>query len=272
MIYKKIKLRDVNPLISSKAFLKAYIPENSKEYSSGKKRECVLLFPGGGYEFVSDRENEPIAFKMLANDIAVFSLTYSVINFTYPYPFIEAFAALAYIRENAKKFNIDPNKISLMGFSAGGHLASFVSVNSESKIWAERINKDPSLIKVNGLILGYPVTITSKNNPLCLNLAALQRNMPEHSEELDILNNLTSSFPKTFIWTTQNDGVVPCLNSIDLVKKLTELNVLCEFHLFPKGEHGLSSADNIVNKDMTKVDPLIKEWMKHAVYFIKKYL
>lgn len=272
MIYKKIKLGDINPLISSKAFLKAYLPENSKEYSKERKRECVLLFPGGGYEFVSDRENEPIAFKLLANDIAVFSLTYTIIDFRYPYPFIEAFAALAYIRENAEKYNINPSKISLMGFSAGGHLASFVSCHSEDEFWARKINKDPSLIKVNGVILGYPVTITSKNNPLCLNLAALQRNMPEHAEELDILNNLTSSFPKTFIWTTQNDGIVPSLNSIDLVKKLTELNVFCEFHLFPKGEHGLSTADEIVNKDMNKINPLIKEWMKHAIYFIKNYL
>ena len=101
MIHELIKLKDVNKKVKSEAYLKSYVPENSKEFCETRKRKCVLVFPGGGYEFVSDRENEPIALKLVSEDIAVFTLTYSIVKFDYPYPFIEAFAALAYIREKA---------------------------------------------------------------------------------------------------------------------------------------------------------------------------
>ena len=273
MKHEVLKLKDLNKKIKSEAILRSYIPDNFDEFSKGRKRKCILVFPGGGYEFVSDRENEPIALKLISEDIAVFTLTYSVIEFKYPYPFVEAFAALAYIRENAEKYNIDPNKIAVMGFSAGGHLAAFTSMNSESDKFAKLIGKSKELIKVNGCILSYPVVYTGKDNPFDANLKALRRNMPDHLEETDIIKNCTSSFPKTFVWTTQNDNVVPCLNSIDLVKKLTELGVFCEFHLFPNGAHGLSLANEIVSeKDVANIDPFIKTWINYAIHFVKTYL
>ena len=273
MIHELIKLKDVNKKVKSEAYLKSYIPENSKEFCETRKRKCVLVFPGGGYEFVSDRENEPIALKLVSEDIAVFTLTYSIVKFDYPYPFIEAFAALAYIREKASYYNIDPEHIAVMGFSAGGHLAAFTSLNSESEYFAKLINKDKSLIKVNACILSYPVIYTSKDSPFDANLKALRRNMPEHLEELDIFNNVNENFPKTFIWTTQNDEIVPCLNSINFVKKLTELGVFCEFHLYPNGKHGLSLANKIVSeKEIETIDTDIKTWILHAIHFVKNYL
>ncbi len=273
MLHEVLKLKDLNKKIKSNAILRSYIPDNFDEFSKGRKRKCVLVFPGGGYEFVSDRENEPIALKLISEDIAVFTLTYSIIEFKYPYPFVEAFAALAYIRENADKYIIDEDKIAVMGFSAGGHLAAFTSMNTESEKFAKLIGKDKELIKVNGCILSYPVVYTAKDSPFDANLKALRRNMPEHLEETDIIKNMAATFPKTFVWTTQNDGLVPCLNSINLVKKLTELGVLCEFHLFPDGWHGLSLANEIVSeKDVDKIDPLIKTWINYAIHFVKVHL
>lgn len=273
MIHETIKLKRVNKKIKSEAFLKTYVPENSKEFCENRKRKAILVFPGGGYEFVSDRENEPIALKLVSEDIAVFTLTYSIINFSYPYPFIEAFAALAYIKENAEKYNIDKEHVAVMGFSAGGHLASFVSLNSESENWAKLIGKDKELIKVDGCLLGYPVTILSYLPKFNSNLKAIKRNIPDRAEELDILSNVTDQFPKTFIWTTQNDALVPAENSILLAEKLTELRVFCEFHMFPNGNHGLSLANEIVSeKEIDSIDPKIKTWIDYAIHFVKKYL
>ena len=78
MKHEVLKLKDLNKKIKSEAILRSYIPDNFDEFSKGRKRKCVLVFPGGGYEFVSDRENEPIALKLISEDIAVFTLTYSL--------------------------------------------------------------------------------------------------------------------------------------------------------------------------------------------------
>ena len=273
MIYKKILLSKVNENITSNAYLTSYVPSCYKEFNKDRKRKCILVLPGGGYEFVSDREKEPIALKLISEDIAVFTLNYSIVDFAYPYPFIEVFASLAYIRENASKYHIDKDKIGVMGFSAGGHLACYTGLYQESEKYARLINKDKSLLKVNALLLAYPVTYTSKNAPYDANLKALRRNMKDKLEETDIISNLTSSFPKTFIWTTQNDEVVPSLNSINLVKRLTELGVFCEFHMFPNGKHGLSLANEIVSeKEIASIDPYIKKWIDLAIHFVKTYL
>ena len=108
-----------------KAYLTAYIRGNPPEMAN-EPRRAMLICPGGGYEFVSDRENEPIAIEYLARGYNVFVLKYSVGEMAKNLnPLREIELAIKHIRDNANPYNIRPDKVYVMGFSAGGTRCSF---------------------------------------------------------------------------------------------------------------------------------------------------
>ena len=125
MEYRVINIwEDFKGDIKGKAKLTAYILNNSKEISLFRKNKAVLICPGGGYEFVSEREGEPVALAFLAEGINAFVLNYEVAPAVkHPQPLLDVSRSMCIIRENAQRWNIDINNIAVCGFSAGGHLA-----------------------------------------------------------------------------------------------------------------------------------------------------
>ena len=116
--------------------LTIYIQEN---YHRGdKKRPAMLVFAGGGYRGVSAREQEPVIVKFLAQGYNVFSLDYSVMPVGYPSQLLEAAMAIAFVRENADEFNIFTDKVAVIGFSAGGHLAGSLGTLYKDQVVKER--------------------------------------------------------------------------------------------------------------------------------------
>ena len=98
MINEKINLKDEFPSLKNDVYLTSYCPDNYFEFCEGRKRKCILILPGGGYVWLSDREAEPVALRFAGNDIAAFVLKYSIAEkIEYPIPFLEVFAALAYL-------------------------------------------------------------------------------------------------------------------------------------------------------------------------------
>ena len=130
-----------------------------------KERPLVLVCPGGGYEFTSDREAEIVALQFNAMGYHTAVLRYSCTPAVFPTAVLELSKAVAYFREHAGEYCIDPERIAVLGFSAGGHLAASLSVfwNTE---WFAKIRKENGVdltaqqIRPDGLILAYPV-ITS---------------------------------------------------------------------------------------------------------------
>ena len=124
MIHQRIELNEQG---SKNAFVTTYIMEANPELPV-KKRPTVVICPGGGYEFVSYRENEPVALQYLARGYNVVVLRYSVHpDATYPTALLELGRVVQMLHERADEWLIDENKIVLMGFSAGGHLAASYS-------------------------------------------------------------------------------------------------------------------------------------------------
>lgn len=105
------------------AFVRAYLPDSIAGLPFCEKRPAVLIFPGGGYEYCSDREGEPIALQYLALGYAAFVVTYSC-NERFPEPLMDAAYIFYKIRMRAEEFKIDPQKMAVLGCSAGGHLAA----------------------------------------------------------------------------------------------------------------------------------------------------
>ena len=277
MIHEIINLKNEFNTLENDAILTSYCPDNFNEWSLKEKRKCLLVLPGGGYEFVSEREKEPVALRFLGYDIACFTLQYTITpKLKYPYPLVEVYAAWAYIRRNAEKYHIDIDKIAVIGFSAGGHLAASCSCYHQDEEYAKYLNINVEEMKINGCLLAYPVISSDFGHSISI------RNITQGRKDLydkfSIEKNVTPSFPKTFIWHTTFDTIVPLRNSLALAEALSMNKVFLELHVYPMHDHGQALCDrSVYTKEMLN-DEIIREmkhntqWVDNAVHFIKEYL
>lgn len=275
MIYRREKLSEINncqSLKNSKAVLTSFIIENSPEIDQERKRPAVLICPGGAYEFLSDREGEVVAQRFIANDINAFVLKYSIEKEkVYPLQLLEASAALAYIRKNAQTFKINPDKIIICGFSAGGHLAGNLGVSWQQPFIAESLGINIGENMPNGMILSYPVITGGQyaHRGSFDNLLGNEAN-EENFEKLSLEKLVTKNTPKTFIWHTFEDDCVPLENTMLFANALRKNEIPFEMHIYPKGGHGLSLADKSsanVNEE-GHINPHVSSWFNLAVQWI----
>lgn len=213
-----------------------------KEIATGS---AVLVLPGGGYTRLSDiKEGSDVAKWLNSLGITAFVLKYRLgPRYGQPNQLLDAARAVRTIRHRAKEWNIDANRIAILGFSAGGHLASTLGTkfdlgNVDSRDAIERVGSRPDL-----MILLYPVITMgefthagSKKNLLGDNPT------PEliklYSNELHVTKNT----PPTFLMHTMTDAGVPVENSMSFAAALRNNGVPFEFHLYEQGPHGVGLA------------------------------
>lgn len=135
------------------AQLYTYFPDYSPEMTAGQKRPLLLICPGGGYELTSDREAEPVALQWNAMGFHAAVLRYSCAPAVFPTALEELARAVALLRGRAAEFRIDPEKIIVAGFSAGGHLAASLGVFWDKQFLSELTGLTAGQMKPNGLIL-----------------------------------------------------------------------------------------------------------------------
>ena len=234
-----------------------------------RKRPAVIICPGGGYEYLSDRETLPVAMRFASHGINAFILRYSIIS-PFPAALLELAYAVKYVRENAEKYDIDPDKILLCGFSAGGHLTASLGTlwNSE---YLQSIIGSTEMFKPNGMILCYPVITSGKYRHKGSIESILGKNPSEKMLELVSLEKQVSGkTPKTFIWHCSDDQTVPVENTINFTKALSQYKVPFECHIFPYGGHGLALADESTAKHEGHINTECAQWTKLAVEWIKR--
>jgi acetyl esterase/lipase len=220
-----------------------------KEKATGT---AVVICPGGGYSGVSIIK-EGSDFAKWFNDLGVsaFVLYYRMPNGHSTIPLTDAQTALAIIHKRAKEWNIDKKKIGIMGFSAGGHLAS--TVGTHFKTNEER----PAF-----MILGYPVvtmdsTFTHKGSRKnLLGKKPLEDLTKLYSNELQVTKNT----PPTFIVHATDDKTVPVINSIQLYKALQDHKIVSELDTFAVGGHGFGMRKRGIPVD--NWPELLKKWLK----------
>lgn len=275
MIYKKINLKDYYPMLEDDVSLTAYCPDNSPEINPNRKRKTILIFPGGGYEFCSYREAEPVALRFLGYDFNCFVIIYNTKPKTHMSPTIEGMAAIAFIREHADEYNVDINCVGTMGFSAGGHAAGTVAMRSENKTVADILNVAPSLLKINFFISCYAVITFEKDKTHYGTMHWLSNDDEKLIEAYSIEKHVTKDFPPTYIFATEDDTCVPAINSKLLDQACLDNNVKVQCHIFPHGWHGLSLADRSVyteictDKELESVKDVCG-WVDEAIKFIRE--
>lgn len=234
-----------------------------------KNRPAVIICPGGGYEFVSEREAEPVALRFAAAGIHAFVLNYSVVQKPFPTALLELAQATAFIRENAESWDIDPKKISVCGFSAGGHLAASLGVHWDKSFIRDTLElKDEH--KPNSMILSYPV-ITSgeyKHEGSIQNIVGLQPN-PAQLDLVSLEKHVSSNTPRTFIWHCADDDVVPVENTILFIKALSKNKISFECSIYPHGGHGISLCDDTTSSKPSEYNEKCSQWFDNAVKWLK---
>jgi len=194
--------------------LTPYVLECGNEFRYTKKRPAVLVLPGGGYQFCSNREAEPVALAFNHAGYHAFVLRYSVQqNATWPNPLNDYEQAIATIRARAEEWNVIPDQIAVCGFSAGGHLASAAATLAKNK--------------PNAAILGYAVTLERT-------LGHLSTPFP------DTAKAVSPETPPCFIFATRTDELVPSENSLRFALAMDEAGLDYELHIYAYGGHGYS--------------------------------
>lgn len=213
---------------------------------------AMVVLPGGGYAKKADHEGSAVAKWLNTIGIQAFVLDYRVAPYRHPYPMCDATRAIQYVRTHARQYNINPDQIGIMGFSAGGHLAMTATVYPVS---ASPKDEDP-VARVSSrpdcLVLGYPVISMgeythqgSRSNLLGAEAA------PELVAQLSLENQVHADVPPTFVWHTTDDQSVPVENSLMLALGLSKYQVEFALHIFKHGRHGLGLANE---------QPEVREW------------
>lgn len=225
---------------------------------------AVVVAPGGGYVFLAaNHEGRQVANWLNSMGVAAFVLTYRLgPKYHHPIELGDAQRAIRLVRARAKEFNILPNRVGMMGFSAGGHLASttathFDGGNTSAEDPIERASSRPDFV-----ILGYPVISMSAAYTHTGSAKALLGENPDPRllEELSSELRVTPQTPPTFLFTTSEDTAVPAENSVAFYLALHKAGVPAELHIFEKGPHGVGLAPG---------DAALGEWPKLVANWLR---
>lgn len=245
--------------------LTAYLQDNVAAHAD-RLRPAVIVCPGGGYEFCSDRESEPVALEFLSRGYQVFVLDYTVLSKDeerelLPFPQQDLARTVALVRENAGDWRVDPDRVATLGFSAGAHLCASYSALSRCASFAALVDLDLSQIEVNAQVLCYPVIDLSCGWP---SDAAHAERISSDANLLALQNTVDASTPRTFICHTASDGGVPVRNSYRYASALAEAGVDHELHVFHAGPHGMSLATSQAAKNSMYEDARVATWIDLA--------
>lgn len=210
--------------------------------SPKRRKPAILILPGGAYRWTSPREAEPVALRFAARGWAAFVLEYSCAPFRFPTALREAAMAMRYIRENARRFEVDPHMVAAMGFSAGGHLCGTLGTLYDCP---EVADLGPAeWLRPDALGLCYPVAV-SWGNTHGESFDNISGGEEALRQRLSLDRLVRPDMPPVFLWHTRDDQSVPVRNSLILACALEAAEVDFAMHIYRHGQHGLSTADEM---------------------------
>ena len=230
--------------------LTTYLPAPEKAVGS-----AVVICPGGGYGALSmDKEGKQVALWMNSIGVAAFVLQYRLgPRYHHPVELMDAQRAIRYVRSGAKNFGVAPDRIGIMGFSAGGHLAATAGTHFSSTSASVTDALDNVSSRPDFLILAYPVISFTTPYTHRGSLKNLLGENPDAELVTSLSNELqvTAQTPPTFLFHTDGDKGVPAENSVLFYLALRKAGVPAEMHIYQNGPHGVGLAPS---------DPVLSSW------------
>ncbi len=225
--------------------LECYLQGVGGHFSYVPKRPAILILPGGGYQYCSDREADPVASAYLHYGFQAFVLRYSVAEHRdWPNPLEDYDQAMELLRSHADEWGIYADKIAVIGFSAGGHLAAAAATMSKNR--------------PNAAILAYPAAGADIKN---CNMTA-----PDTTKFVD-----RDTCP-CFLFATRTDELVSVDNTIDFMAALSKANIAFESHVYAYGPHGVSVCNSGVQDQSVPICSRVSHWVRDSVEWLKDML
>ena len=242
------------------ATLDGYILDTDLALGQYINRPAIVVCPGGGYVYCSRAEGEPVAMGFAARGFHSFVLRYSTGHDAAGFaPLEEISWVIGYIRENAEKWHIDPNKIVTCGFSAGGHLAFSAGLLAENK--------------PNAMILGYPAA-SAPNIPgadfMLKLLTGKKEPTNEDAARFDLVPQVTQEAPPVFVVATAED-ILTGFGALPIAQKYHSLGIPYELHIFGHGPHGYSLANETTSDGSSRyMNAAFAQWQGLSVEWLHK--
>lgn len=282
--------------------LTAYLLQDSPEIAISGKRPAMIINPGGAYVILSDREAEPIAMRFAAMGFQTFVLRYSVINgeenkwpedvsrlpevkkeVLYPAPVLELGKAMLLVKEHAGEWSINPEKVGVCGFSAGGHNAAMYASMWFKELITEKLHTTEDMLKPAFCIVGYPfidwelqynrkMDETTRNSYKWMYTDYFGTPDPTVEEMRACSPNylVNEKTVPTFIWNTSTDNAVDPRHSLHLAEAMAANNIPCEYHMFGEGLHGLALANESTKQNEGDISEVVAKWVPLVEKWIRK--
>ena len=243
---------------NDKPTMTIYLP--AKEKATGS---AVVIFPGGGYRMVAiDHEGYQVARWLNELGIAAFVVDYrhKGRGYGHPAPIQDAQRAIRTVRSRSAEFGIEPNKIGIIGFSAGGHLASTAGTHFNEKFYEPVDSNDGASARPDFMILIYPVISMGPFSHSGSRSALLGSNVSQElADKFSNEKQVDSNTPPTFLVHATDDKTVPAENSISFYLACKKAHVPAEIHIWQKGEHGFGLGKS--GTPVSRWPALCADWM-----------
>jgi len=232
-----------------------------------RPRGAVIVLPGGGYHVHAAHEDRPIAEWLNREGFHAFVLRYRFAPHRHPAPLEDAARAVRLVRHRAKDWKAKPDRVAVLGFSAGGHLAATIGTHYDRgrPVVVDPVERESS--RPDAIILCYAVT--SFNDPtvsVCVKNILGENPSAEALRELSNELHVTADTPPAFIWHTAEDEMVPVEHSLVFASAMKRAGVPFELHVFPHGRHGLGLAEG--TNPFKISSPEVAEWRTLCVRWL----
>jgi acetyl esterase/lipase len=225
---------------------------------------AVVVCPGGGYTHLAyEKEGTRIAEWLNLRGITAFVLTYRLSpRYRYPAPILDGYRSVRWVRSHAQQYKIDPNRIGMWGFSAGGHLVGMVGThfddgNPQASDPIDRVSDRPDFVVSSYGALTLQPGVARPGALTSLTAGPIA---PEVGDDLSPDKHVTAKTPPYFLYATTTDQSVPVLNSVVFYTALVRAGVPAELHIFQDGPHGTGLAQGYAA--LSAWPELLENWLR----------
>ena len=297
MVIEQHALWGDDPTDEHPATFTAYLadPVPAREHAP---RPAVVICGGGGFTNIAVHEQEPVAFAFLNQGYQAFVLDYvtsATGNVSFPNPEADLAKMVARVRANAQAWHVDPEKVAVVGFSAGGFICASLAAQWKTGPFAALTGERPDHIRPDAVVLGYPLLDMCVMRDERTRDPRIDLRVPKTGGKTgrDLLNDFISmviggeatdermaevcptthvsrDMPPTFVWGTADDRTCPIIQVYDLAGALARAGVAHELHVFDRGGHGLSVADVNTRADNADEQAAVRPWVDLACAFLER--